>query len=365
MPTRWDRPAHTKAKHDIFVKYLLAWYGILGSSRYVDKIGIFDGFAGPGRYSNDEPGSPLLAVEALLDHSHFPRWDNTEFVFLFNEQDDERFDSLQTVISELKDDRQPWPNNVKIHAHNRRFSDLTEDLLSGIKPGQGLIPLFAFVDPFGYCDAPMDLIKRLLKYDKAELFIYFDYNSVQRFAGKPGSKVNHHFQALFGCDDFLKAPKSGPMRGKFLHDLYEFQLKKECSFAHVRSFAMVNKRGLTGNYLFFCTRNTQAFDRMKQAMWALDPSGEYRFEDRLADQSVLFNPEPDTRPLQKALLTKFGGQTVSIETVTKYVIERTPFHSGHVKVKTLKVMQADRFISSPNQRKVGTFPPGTQIAFTG
>jgi three-Cys-motif partner protein len=205
-----------------------------------------------------------------------------------------------------------WPKNVKVHAENENFSDLAEAILADVKPGQGLIPLFAFIDPFGYRDSSMDLIRRLLQYDKPELFIYFDFNSVNRFAGK-GAKVDGRFEALLGCDEFLNAPERGPERGQFLHDMYESQLRRVRSFAHVRSFAMVNETGHVGHHLFFCTRNLQAFDRMKYAMWSLDPSGEYRFEDRLANQPVLFAGKLDTRPLQDDLAQHFAGQTVSIE----------------------------------------------------
>ena len=74
LPTVWERPAHTKAKHDILVKYLQAWFGIMGSSQYVTRAGVIDGFAGPGVYINGEPGSPMLVVDALLDHASFPKW---------------------------------------------------------------------------------------------------------------------------------------------------------------------------------------------------------------------------------------------------------------------------------------------------
>jgi three-Cys-motif partner protein len=66
LPTVWPRPAHTKAKHDILVKYLQAWFAIMGGSRYDQKVGVFDGFAGPGLYDDGEPGSPVLVVDALL-----------------------------------------------------------------------------------------------------------------------------------------------------------------------------------------------------------------------------------------------------------------------------------------------------------
>lgn len=208
----------------------------------------------------------------------------------------------------------------------------------------------------------MDLIRRLLQYDKAELFIYFDFNSVNRFAGK-GARVDDRFEALFGTRELVNASERGAERGQFLHDLYEAQLKKVCSFAHVRSFAMVNSSGHVGNYLFFCTRNLRAFDRMKAAMWSLDPSGEYRFEDRLADQAVLFGMDLNTTPLQDELAAHFAGKTVPIETVVEYVIAETPYHSGQVKRATLAPMQRASRIFSPNQSRKNQYPDGTLITF--
>jgi three-Cys-motif partner protein len=187
----------------------------MGGSRFVSKVGVVDGFAGPGVYADGEPGSPVLVLEALLDHDHFSRWAGTEFVFLFNEQDSERYASLENVVGSLPSRWSPWPGNVRLPPENRAFSELGEGLLAKAK--NGLIPLFAFVDPFGYKDAPINLIRRLLQYDKAELFIYFDFNSVNRFAGK-NAGVDHRFEALFGCDDFYDAPAGGPARQKFLHD---------------------------------------------------------------------------------------------------------------------------------------------------
>jgi three-Cys-motif partner protein len=121
-------------------------------------------------YAHGEPGSPVLVLETLLDHDHFSRWAGTEFVFLFNEQDPERYACLEKVVDSLPSRWSPWPGNVTVlPPENRAFSELGEGLL--VQAKNGLIPLFAFVDPFGYRDAPIDLIRRLLQCDKAELFM--------------------------------------------------------------------------------------------------------------------------------------------------------------------------------------------------
>lgn len=368
LPTVWKQEPHTKAKHDLLTGYLGAWFGILGSSQHYGRVIVFDGFAGPGRYDDGEKGSPVLALETLLNHSHFDRWGKTEFVFVFNERADDRYASLADTLQKLEQ-AQPgggWPTNVRVHHRNESFSGLAEGLLAGLEEnGAKLAPTFAFIDPFGYKDVPLDLIKRLVSSDACELFMYFDFNSVTRFS--TAGVVDKHFEALFGTDEFKDAPPAGdPARPTFLHDLYERQLREGCDFAYVQSFAMVNKGGRIGNYMFFCTRNLKAFDRMKSTMWKLAPSGDYTFEDRFAGQDVLFADVRDTEPLKAALLEHFAGQTVSIETITQYTIASTPFYSGQLKRDTLAPMQkAGQISGGPNQRRPGQFPDGTLVVFPG
>jgi len=361
LPTVWERPPHTKAKHDILTRYLGAWFGIFGTSRYHQRVNVLDGFAGPGRYDDDEPGSPVLTLNTLLDHRSFVTFGDTTFNFIFNEWNDERFASLQAVLAGVRASRTPWPKTVHVHERNLNFQELARELLDSIPAGRQLAPTFAFIDPFGYKDVPMALIRDLVSHSSCELFIYFDFNSVNRFAN--AGNVDPHFTALFGCDEYKNAPTADAGRGQFIHDLYERQLRQECDFAHICGFEMVNTSGHTGSYLFFCTRNDQAYDRMKEAMWKLAPGGGYRFDDRLAGQPVLFEDEANTGPLQDELAQHFGGSTVPVQEVIQYVITKTPFHSGQVKVKTLKPMQAAGRISSPNQKKKGTFPDGTLIEF--
>ena len=99
MPTStlWKREPHTAAKHEILKGYLDAWYPILGSSR--GRVVFLDGFAGPGVYSEGEPGSPIVALASLIEHNHLPRLKNCEFVFVFNEMDPERCTSLNESVA--------------------------------------------------------------------------------------------------------------------------------------------------------------------------------------------------------------------------------------------------------------------------
>jgi three-Cys-motif partner protein len=286
---------------------------------------------------------------------------NTEFVFLFNEQEAKRHASLEGIVADVRASRNVWPSNVTVHVENKNFTDLANEILQQVGT-RGLAPTFAFLDPFGYRDVPMGLISKLLASPKSELFIYFDFNSATRFS--TAGNVDGHFEALFGTDEFKKAPAAGdPNRQQFLHDLYQRQLSKLCDFPYVQSFEIVNSTGKTGHYLFFCTRSMLGLDRMKSVMWKLAPLGNYRFTDILAGQDVLFMEDVNVEPLKAALTQHFAGSTILIRAIEEYVMTRTPYVKSHIRTRTLKPMQAAGTISSPNQKQIGRFPDGTLVKF--
>lgn len=358
LPTVWTLKPHTQAKHDLLRRYLGGWFPIL--SRYRGRVIFLDGFAGPGIYDKGEPGSPVLALETLLDHNHFGQMDGCEFNFVFNEWDKERFVSLKRVMEELMARRGGLPSNVKVGLYNKNFTRLADDILAKID-GKSLAPTFAFIDPFGYKDTSMEVISRLLSFDRCELFIYFDFNSAMRFS--TSGVVDKRFEALFGTDEFKLAPDVGEERKLFLHDLYQRQLSEVCGFEYVQSFEMINEKNRTPYYLFYCTRNIKGLATMKEAMWKIAPTGDYRFSDLLAGQQVLFGDDVETQPLQDELARYFAGKTVTITQVEDYVVGHTPFAKTHLKKKTLKIMQKNGRITSPNQRRHGQFPAGTLIQF--
>lgn len=353
LDTVWALPPHTAAKHQLLRHYLGAWYPILSRQ---GRVIVLDGFAGPGVYAGGEPGSPRIVMDTLLQHHHAERMADCEFVLVFNEGDDERFAVLERTVQGVEDAGRP--KNVRIEATNQSFSSLAEDILEslGARP---MAPIFAFVDPFGYCDVPIDLLARLLDFPKSELFIYFDFNSVNRFS--TSGVVDARLEALFGTDEFKAAPPSGdPARGPFLHDLYKRQLEEVVGFRYVRSFRMLNETG-HGYYLFFCTQSLDGLDKMKQAMWSVAPSGDYTFDDRHAGQITL---DIDTTPLQHQLLERFAGQTVGIARLTNWVVEYTPYASTHIKTRTLAPMKKAGLIDvDPPQKQARWYPPGSNVTF--
>jgi hypothetical protein len=97
----WDADPHTLVKHRILKTYLDAWAPILSHAKAIDSAELLfvDGFAGPGTYATGEPGSPVVAINAILDHMHnMPR--PVRFIMIENRPD--RFEKLRSIIDDLK-----------------------------------------------------------------------------------------------------------------------------------------------------------------------------------------------------------------------------------------------------------------------
>ena len=141
IQTLWKIEPHTLAKHEILDRYLGAWFAILGSANR--RIVYLDGFCGPGRYLDGEPGSPIIALKKAM--SHQARLSNTELVFLFI---DERADRVEYLRQEI--DLLAPPSNFRIDVREGELGTVVAQLLAYLGGRNSrLAPTFAFIDPFG------------------------------------------------------------------------------------------------------------------------------------------------------------------------------------------------------------------------
>ena len=193
--TVWSIEPHTAAKHELLKHYLGAWFPILASRE--GRIIFLDGFAGPGIYDDGQPGSPIVALRTLLDHSAFPRCSRCEFIFRFIEKDASRRDRLRTELRQFD----PLPSNVKASTHLGEFQDVIEGVSESLSSrNRRLAPTLAFVDPFGVSGVPMELISRFLDSPKCELFLILMVDHLNRFLSAEHMRSGR--DSLFGTDDF-------------------------------------------------------------------------------------------------------------------------------------------------------------------
>ena len=359
QPTVWEMDPHTAAKHRILQGYLYAWLPIM--SKFNRRLVYVDGFAGPGVYAGGEPGSPILALKAFLDHSQRDLI-SAEVVYAFIEEDGRRVARLSEEIAGLG----KLPKNISIHLIEGSFQDRFGALLDDLEGrGAKLAPTFAFIDPFGYTDAPMSLAGRFLQFDRCEVLIYVPMRFVNRFVGRDGQE--NAMNTLFGTDEWKRAREmSGDERIRFLHDLFAEQLKSECGLPYVRAFEIVSSNNPASGYtLFFGTKHLLGLERMKESMWSIDPVEGQRYKDSTSEgMQPLFQLDVDTTLLRQAMMARFGTQPFTIEEACEFTVAETPYIPSHVRRRTLKPLEEEDKLEVLSERKRrGTYPDGTRLRF--
>lgn len=355
--TLWAIEPHTEAKHKILRKYLDAWFPIMAT--YHGRIVYLDGFAGPGRYTGGQPGSPIIALESAKNHSA-PL--GAELVFLFIEQRQDRAAHLRAEVDKLQ-----CPDKFKIEIKCGEFApELTKELDALEQEGNRLAPTFSLIDPFGFSGIPYDLIKRLLSNDRCEVFISFMVDSINRWIEHPADTIRRHILETFGMDEPPTAMRA-PDRIVALKDLYHHQLSKIAKF--VRSFELRDQNDRVVYYLFFASNNSTGHYKMKEAMWKVDPLGDFSFSDATNPNQAILFLHPSLDALQSALIQNFRpfGQ-LTIGQVEDYVRDATGFLTKHMR-EVLKQMESGRRVevapmkSNGEKRRRNTYPNNASIRF--
>ena len=369
-PVLWPLDDHTRAKHRVLRAYLDAWIPVMAQQALKvrammlkkPRLLLVDGFAGPGRYATGEPGSPLIMLEALLEHSAFPRFGDITFLYLFIEHDARRVAHLQGEIDKLT-----LPANVVVGIEHGEFEDTFGTLVEGIhKSGHRLVPTFAFIDPFGYSAASMSLAGRFLDFPRCEALVFLPLSFVHRFVTRDGQAPA--MTALFGGDEWKAARKlEGEERRAFLLDLFERKMGAQGQVEHVRSFALRTRDG-NDYWLVFATGHRRGLELIKDAMWTVDPEEGTRYTARTDEgQEVLFTAGPvDTRPLLAQLRAKFGTDWFTVDQAADVTLFETPFHpSKHLKRLTLKPAEDGGAIEveRPEGRRRGSFGDDVRMRF--
>ncbi|SFF23386.1 three-Cys-motif partner protein [Paenibacillus algorifonticola] len=349
----WEMKSHTKAKHVVLENYLKAWFPIMAHT--FERIIYIDGFAGPGRYLKGEDGSPIKALKIALDifKQHKVKLMKKDFIFVFIEEDKESYESLLNEIKKLA-----LPDEFKVIPLNEKFDVAMEKILGNIKTS--LAPTFTFIDPFGTKGVPFSISQKILSYNSCEVFFNFMSSGVIR-----SSSVTDHTE-LFGTEEWKEINDLEPSEKHYAFlDLYFKQLKTSAKVKFVRSFNVRNKKNATIFDLIYATNNKVGLEKMKAAMWAADPMGNYTFRDTTdKNQLVLFEDSPDLTPLKETLLHKFSKQSVQIQKIEEFVLFETPYLSTHIKTKTLVPLEKEKTITvnRPSGSRKG-YVKGTIINF--
>ncbi len=360
IPTVWKIDPHTRAKHQILEEYLKAWFPIL--SLRSGRILYLDGFAGPGVYEGGEDGSPVIAIKTAANH--FLGKQFNEILFYFIEKDNARAQTLRQV---LQTRFQVLPKNLKYFVSDAEFAPTLDSVLKNLEKNNArLAPTLAFLDPFGFSGLPMNLIARMLGYNKCEVLITFMAGFVNRFHDEFREDA---LDELFGTTEWRKVreKRTPEEHENLLIGSYVSQLKK-VGAKFVRTFEVRGQYNQLLYYLVFATRALKGLQVMKEAMCKVDRRGTYKFSDFTdADQSFLIDyTEAQTwEPIAAAMIfEKFKGSTTSVEEIEEFVIAESPFIFRKSILRLLESSVPPKITSVSQRARWGTYPYGCAITFS-
>ena len=138
----------------------------------------------------------------------------------------------------------------------------------------------------------------------------------------------------------------------------------------MRYFDMCDHDNRTVYYLFFATNNPRGQEKMKEAMWKVDPMGDFRFWDATnPSQTLLFDGLPTAGPLAHDLSAKFRGTgPILLVRVETYVNEQTAYLGKHMRealqqLESEERLQVAELKRDGKKRRARTFPPDALVTF--
>ena len=287
-------------KHRLIKHYLDGWFPKLGA--WAGRVLYVDTHAGRGRHSSGHVGSPLVALDTLLQHSYRDELlKRSEVRFLFIERDPANLERLQDELGQIGNlsDRV----HVSMSASNAYevLSDIVDDLR---KNGRKMAPAFIFVDPYGF-KVPGALLAQLMAAGRVELFVNVIWRELDMAIQQrqpPEHGLATTLDEIFAGDGWRSI--DGDTADVRMYRA--MQLLSDTIGARWHTYIrMSSGRRATRYLLLHLTNHDQGRDLMKECIWRVAPDG--GFEVRQRDdqrQPLLITPKPDMTPLQEWLLER-------------------------------------------------------------
>jgi three-Cys-motif partner protein len=329
----WKCKPHTVAKHALLRRYLEAWYPILAKASWCTSITYAEGFAGAGVYEGGEPGSPVIAANVFLSRREF--LDDKPLNMVLVEEDSRRIQRLKKEMAPALTRYGPPPDRLRVRYEEGPCGDKLLPALQGA--GAVGSPVFAFLDSWGGPDVPFGLIRSIARQPAGEVLVTFGTNFLTRFGEK-----DQHQQAgdeAFGGTEWQQVHQLPPDEKKaFLVGAYRQSLKT-AGFKYVIPFEMIDDTG-SDLYLVYGTRNSTGLERMKAAMWKVDPVQGVHYRDpRDPNQITLDFNVPHLEPLQEAIIRQLAPGDRTLDSLRDWALLETVYRPPHARLAVQSLLR--------------------------
>lgn len=308
---------HSKAKVELYSAYLKYYFAVLGNTKYIDHIKIFDLFCGEGLYKDGNEGSPLAALRRADEFLYKPPTFTLYIHFYFNDSGKSKIEKgvlkitrLQAIVNERK-----YHRNIYLNFSDKDYAIALKEALPIAKENKNSRSLF-FVDPYGYKKIQPQSIKSILSDYKSELILFLPISPMYRFVGPAQEKNECQYEhlRLFLEELYNYQQQCFTSMSNFIESL-KFQFSEYLKLPNLYVDTFTLQRDRSNKYcMFLFAQNTVAYEKMLEAKWELD--SEYGKGFKLGKQKSFFSQD-NFSPYPKILL-KFLCEKGSVTNIDLY-----------------------------------------------
>ncbi len=354
----------SRIKSRIVAKYFSAWARIIAprAKRREKKIAYLDLFAGPGKYEDGTPSTPLIVLQTAIKDPDLREM----LVTVFNDKRREFTDSLRQAISEV--------SGIETLRHRPivENEEVGRKVVDKFRANQ-LVPTFLFVDPWGYRGLSVSLIASVLQNWGCDCVFFFNYNRIN--PGLSNDAVRNHMNDLFGTvrANIIRTKLAGlePDEREALIIEELTQGLKEAGITYLLPFSFKNESGVrTKHHLIFSTKNFTGYEIMKEIMAGerseIDQGVASFAYSKVREQfQALFEFSRPLSDLERMLLNEFSGQRLTMKRLYELHSVGRPFIKKNYKDVLIRMEADNKIKATPPaaKRRENTFGADVTVTF--
>lgn len=264
----------TTLKLDIFRGCFREWYPVFLHHGFIDKVYVYDMFAGSGRDSEGDEGSPLILLNEAKggeERKHCKtllKKRNKEVVFTFNELLQDKSKELENVLrtnlieckKSCKFDNCPYSDSMRFTQQEFHKLINTSEVKNILKNNR--YAKFILLDQYGFKEVDTEIFRLLVNSPKTDIVFFVASSFVKRFRNSPETKKYIDTSKI----DWDKAtPKEVHT---LIKEYYQSLLPKDKDY-FLHAFTM--KKGSNYYGLIFCSGHSFGMEKFMRVCWKVDP----------------------------------------------------------------------------------------------
>ncbi|KPI12040.1 hypothetical protein OK074_2661 [Actinobacteria bacterium OK074] len=273
----WPLEPATAAKHKLYRRYYDAWWPVLlqpQGMRSWSRVTLLDAFAGPGQYQTGEDGSPVFALQRLLEHDLADRMNlspqRVQLVFIEKRRD--RCEHLMQLLTDRFGPLEKLP--VRVVVRQGEAGRDSEQILT--ETGAWGQPILGVFDSWGSVNTPLALMRRIARNPGSEVITTFGPNWFSRRRDLNPDILDQVFGGRQFWEQAAGTEQSDEQWRAWLEAYRAAMLR--AGFGYCLQFQVVPRTGHP-LHLVYGTSHPKGVQVMKEAMWNVDRSDGMSFKD--------------------------------------------------------------------------------------